>query len=142
MSTVQISYNSMLMKPEDVNPLAQPAYLNPSQKAKENDAKAIEQIKTDTVTISQEALTRSRAAQLSEQSSDKKAPTEIKGYSTSSAQPQDVVKSDSTDTGDRPSNVDRLTISSEAMRKSSILKALSVLANSNNPESAYEKLRL
>ena len=83
MASVQISNNS-LMNPADVNPLAHPSYQQPMQKNKEQNNKAVEQIKTDTVTISQEAIAKSSNLKESAEASDEKATNEIKGSSLSS----------------------------------------------------------
>lgn len=140
MSAVQISLNSVLLNPADVNPLASPAYQHPIHNIKELNNKANDQIKTDTVTISQEAVAKSVELKTSEETSNKKVTNAIK-ESSQSTQLQLVAKSDVTSKEDSASSIDQLTISSEASLKSSILKALSEAAMINNPETAYENLR-
>ena len=143
MASVQISNNS-LMNPADVNPLAHPSYQQPMQKNKEQNNKAVEQIKTDTVTISQEAIAKysnlKESAEASDEKSDEKATNEIKGSSLSSLL-KFLTKSDTSSKIDDASAIDQVTISAVALLKSLILKALSESATGNNPASSYDKLR-
>jgi hypothetical protein len=114
------------------------------QKNKEQNNKAVEQIKTDTVTISQEAIAKSlnlkESAEASDEKSDEKATNEIKGSSLSSLL-KFLTKSDTSSKIDDASAIDQVTISAVALLKSLILKALSESATGNNPASSYDKLR-
>jgi hypothetical protein len=141
MSTVQISPNSLLMNAADVNPLAHPAYQNPLHKTKELNNKTIEQIKTDTVTISEEALAKSLEPFSSAGASDKKAADEVKVSSTV-AQSQSQAKTEVTSKNDTAPSVDQVTISKEASLKSALLQSIEEAANVITLESAYEKLGL
>jgi hypothetical protein len=128
------------MNPADVNPLAHPSYQQPIQKNKEQNNKAVEQIKTDTVTISQEAIAKSFNLKESAEASDEKVTNEIKGSSLSSLL-KFLTKSDTSGKLDTASAIDQVTISGVALLKSLILKALSESSSGNNPASSYDKLR-
>lgn len=134
MSTVQISYNSVLMKPKDINPLAHPAYLNPAQKNREQNDKTIEQRRTDTITLSREAITKSQSPQVPEPTPGNKSAPGINA-SPASSRPQFAPSRDTTGTGYTSSSVDQLTLSSEALIKSSLFKALSQLAGTSRTDS-------
>jgi hypothetical protein len=141
MATVQISPNSLLMNPADVNPLAHPAYQNPPHKIKELNNKAVEQIKTDTVTISQEAIAKSLELSSSEEASDKKGASEIKD-TTQVPQLQSQVKTDDSSKNNAALFTDQVTISKEASLKSALFQSIAEAASSSNLESAYKKLGL
>ncbi len=140
MSSVQISPNSVLMSPPDVNPLANPSYQHPIHKIKELNSKAIEQLKTDTVTISQEAVAKSVELNSTEGSPREKASSEIIASSQSTQLPSRSL-SDTTINDTASSSTDQVTISSEASMKSSILIALTEAASLNKPETTYDKLK-
>jgi hypothetical protein len=141
MASVQISPNSVLLNPADVNPLAYPSYQHSIQKIKELNNKAIEQIRTDTVTISQEAIAKSLALNSLDWTSANNTASEIK-RSSQATQPQFITKSDAVSTSDASLSIDQVTISSEALIKSTLLKDLSEAVNSSKPENTYEMLRL
>ena len=63
MSTPQITPNSVLMNPAEVNPHAQTAQLMTVAKAKDAFQKAEEKVKSDSVNISKEALSMAKDAQ-------------------------------------------------------------------------------
>jgi hypothetical protein len=137
MSTVQFTPNSVLQNPADINPLANPAYQNPVQKIKELDNKTLKEIKTDTVTISQEAIAKSSETNLPIVTSDEKNAESVKAQSIHS---QLITKSDLSDKESAALAIDEVSISSAALIKSTIFSALSNSAISNKPELAYEKL--
>jgi hypothetical protein len=141
MATVQISPNSILLSAADVNPLAHPAYQNPSLRIKELNNKAVEQIKTDTVTISQEAIAKSLELSLSEEASGKKGSNEIKDAPKVN-QPKSQVSPDVTGKNNSESSMDQVTISKEASLKSALFRSIAEAASVGNPQSSYEKLRL
>jgi hypothetical protein len=141
MASVQISPNSVLSNPADVNPLAYPSYQHPIQKIKEQNNKAIEQIKTDTVTISQEAIAKSLALNPLDLTSTNNTASQVT-RSSQITQPQFITKSNATTASDASLSIDEVTISSEALIKSTLLKALSDAVKKSQPETAYEMLRL
>jgi hypothetical protein len=63
MSTPQITPNSVLMNPAEINPHAQTAQVMTVAKAKDAFQKAEEKLKSDSVNISKEALRMAREAQ-------------------------------------------------------------------------------
>ncbi|GAM11851.1 hypothetical protein OR1_04170 [Geobacter sp. OR-1] len=63
MSTPQITANSVLMNPAEVNPHAQTAQIMTVSKAKDAFLRAEEKAKSDSVNISKEALMMSKEAQ-------------------------------------------------------------------------------
>lgn len=134
MSTVQLSYNSVLMKPEDINPLAHPAHLNPAQKSRQQNNKTIEQRRTDTITLSREAIEKSQSPQVPVPTSGNKTAPGIKA-SPATSRPQPALSRDTSGTSDTSSPVDQLTLSSEALFKSSLFKALSQLGSTSRADS-------
>lgn len=143
MSSVQISPNSVMSKPAEVNPLALPAYQQSVSKINEQNNKSFAQVKTDSVIISQEAIAKSLELLSSEGPSDKNPISQING-SAQSNQYQFITKlSDSISPNGGSSSSDEVSISSEAYIKSSLSQVLSELFLSrNNQESAFEKLKL
>lgn len=137
MSSAQISPSSLLMNPAEVNPLASPGYQQTVNKNLEQTNKAIEQIKTDTVTLSQEAIARSMEVNTSDDTTGKKSVTQVNG-AIQSTQQQFITKTGSNSNNDNAPSPDQVSISREAYVKLSLFNAISDLAEL----SASEKLKL